>query len=152
MFKRVLTPTSRHRRRSIGRSRSSRRGLRCSSANDPADHHRTPVVTDTMRLAPSDVLAVRHGAIRPSIAQQQLDALVITNPFNIRYLTNHVGSAGTVIVTGCALHLLIDFRYQEAVSSLQSSPAACPTLHLRPVPASYDEALVDALIELGVAV
>jgi Xaa-Pro aminopeptidase len=104
-----------------------------------------------MRLAPSDVLAVRHGAIQQTIAQQNLDALVVTNPFNIRYLTNHVGSAGTLIVTRDTLHLLIDFRYQEAVASLQGSPAACPTLRVRPVPASYDEALVDALVDLDLA-
>src|SRR4030095_5925580 len=105
-----------------------------------------------MRLAPSDLLAARHGAIQQALARQHLDALVVTNPFNIRYLTNHVGSAGTVIVTRDALILRIDFRYKEAVSSLQASPAACPTLRVRAVPASYDEALVDALVALGVAV
>jgi len=101
-----------------------------------------------MRLAPSDVLASRHGRIDKTLARENLDALVVTNPFNIRYLTNHVGTAGTLIVTRDALHVLIDFRYQEAVSTLQSSPAACPTLRVRPVPASYDEALVEALIDL----
>jgi Xaa-Pro aminopeptidase len=105
-----------------------------------------------MRLAPSDVLASRHRMIQRAIAQRNLDALVVTNPFNIRYLTNHVGSAGTLIVTPDRLYLLIDFRYQEAVSTLQGSAAACPTLHLRPVPASYDEALVDALCDLNLAV
>jgi Xaa-Pro aminopeptidase len=103
-----------------------------------------------MRLAPSDVLAVRHAAIQQAIVDQHFDALVVTNPVNIRYLTNHVGSAGTAIVTRDALHLLIDFRYQEAVSSLQASTAACPTLRLRPVPASYDEALVEALVDFDV--
>jgi len=105
-----------------------------------------------MRLAPSDVLASRHGRIEKALAQEDVDALVVTNPFNIRYLTNHVGTAGTLIVTRDGLHLLIDFRYQEAVSSLQSSPAACPTLRVRPVPASYDEALIDALIDLRLSV
>ena len=105
-----------------------------------------------MRLAPSDVLASRHRTIHRAIGQQNLDALVVTNPFNIRYLTNHVGSAGTLIVTRDRLFLLIDFRYQEAVSTLQASAAACPTLHVRPVPASYDEALVDALCDLNLAV
>jgi Xaa-Pro aminopeptidase len=105
-----------------------------------------------MRLAPSEVLASRHARIDTALAHDSLDALVVTNPFNIRYLTNHVGTAGTLIVTRDALHLLIDFRYQEAVSSLQSSPAACPTLRVHPVPASYDEALVDALIDLNPSV
>ena len=105
-----------------------------------------------MRLAPSDVLASRHGRLDKALARETLDALVVTNPFNIRYLTNHVGTAGTLIVTRGGLHLLIDFRYQEAVATLQSSPAACPTLRVRPVPASYDEALVEALIALHLSV
>jgi Xaa-Pro aminopeptidase len=103
-----------------------------------------------MRLASSDLLAGRHRPLRAAIDEQRIDALIVTNLFNIRYLSNHVGSAGTLVVTRDALDLLIDFRYQEAVASLQASPAACPTLRVHPVPASYDEALVDLLVELGV--
>jgi Xaa-Pro aminopeptidase len=101
-----------------------------------------------MRLAPSDVLAARHRRLQDALGRDALDALVVTNPSNIRYLTNHVGTAGTVVVTREVVHLLVDFRYQEAVSSLQASPAACPTLQTRSVPASYDEALADLLTEL----
>jgi Xaa-Pro aminopeptidase len=101
-----------------------------------------------MRLATSDVLAERHRRLHDALGRDALDALVVTNPSNIRYLTNHVGSAGTVVVTRDAVHLLVDFRYHEVVSSLQTSPAACPTLLVRSVPASYDEALADLLTEL----
>jgi len=101
-----------------------------------------------MRLAPSDVLAARHRRLQDALGRDALDALVVTNPSNIRYLTNHVGTAGTAVVTREVVHLLVDFRYQEAVSSLQASPAACPTLQTRSVPASYDEALADLLIDL----
>jgi Xaa-Pro aminopeptidase len=104
-----------------------------------------------MRLAPSDVLAARHRRLQDVMARDALDALVVTNPSNIRYLTNHVGTAGTVVVTRDGVHLLVDFRYQEAVSALQTSPAACPTLQMRSVPASYDEALADLLTALAVA-
>jgi Xaa-Pro aminopeptidase len=104
-----------------------------------------------MRLSPSDVLAARHRRLQDALAREPLDALVVTNPSNIRYLTNHGGSAGIVVVTADALHLLVDFRYQEAVSTLQTSTAACPTLQLRSVPASYDAALADLLTELSVA-
>lgn len=103
-----------------------------------------------MRLAPSAVLAARHRAVQTALAQQALDALVVTNPFNIRYLTNHAGTAGIVILTRDDVDLLVDFRYWEAVAVLQSSSSACPTLRVRPVPASYDEALVDMLAALGV--
>lgn len=103
-----------------------------------------------MRRAPSDLLVARHRALQAAIADHTLDALVVTSPFNIRYLTNHTGTAGTVVVTQDAVDLLVDFRYQEAVAVLQASPAACPTLRVRSVPASYDEALVDTLAMLGV--
>jgi Xaa-Pro aminopeptidase/Xaa-Pro dipeptidase len=78
-----------------------------------------------------------------------LDALVVTTPSNIRYLSNHVGSAGTLVVDRAAVHLLVDFRYEAAVASLQASASACPDLRVWRVPASYDEALFAALIATG---
>jgi Xaa-Pro aminopeptidase len=103
-----------------------------------------------MRFAPSAVLAARHRSVQTALAQQKLDALVVTNPFNIRYLTNHSGTAGTVVLTRDGVDLLVDFRYRDAVAALQASSSACPTLRVGSVPASYDEALVDALAALGV--
>ena len=91
----------------------------------------------------SDSLAARHRAIRNRLAALGLDGLVVTKPTNIRYLSNHAGSAGTLVVTHSEVHLLIDFRYEESVRSVQASDAACPGLRTWPVPASYDEALID---------
>ena len=93
----------------------------------------------------SDRLTARHRAIRNRLAALGLDGLVVTNPTNIRYLSNHAGSAGTLVVTHSEVHLLIDFRYEESVRSVQASDAACPGLRTWPVPASYDEALIDML-------
>jgi Xaa-Pro aminopeptidase len=103
-----------------------------------------------MPLASPLELAQRHTRIRQAIDQLSLDALIVTAPANIRYLTNHAGSAGTLLATPGAMHLLVDFRYQESVRVLQASAAACPTLELWAVPASYDEALLDCLVETGV--
>jgi len=52
-------------------------------------------------------------------------------------------------MTAEAAHLLIDFRYQESVRALQDSPAACPGLRAWNVPASYEEALIACLAEIG---
>src|SRR3989442_240756 len=49
-----------------------------------------------------------------------------------------------------AVHLLIDFRYHEAVRALQASAAACPGLRMWDVPASYEEALIGCLADIGV--
>lgn len=92
------------------------------------------------------LLAVRHARVRSALETRGLDALIVTTPANIRYLSNHVGSAGTLIVTPEEIQLLVDFRYREAVRSRQDSPYACPGLRLYDVPDSYDEALVSATI------
>jgi Xaa-Pro aminopeptidase len=96
-------------------------------------------------------LAARHARVRRTLDTLSLDALVVTNATNVRYLTNHAGSAGIAVVTPDAVHLLVDFRYVEAVRALQASDAACPTLIERRVPASYDQALLDCLAEIGAA-
>ena len=104
-----------------------------------------------MGLPVTSTLARRHARIRQSLDALSLDALVVIAFPNIRYLTNHVGSAGIVVLSRDAVHLLIDFRYEEAVRTLQTSAAACPGLRTWPVPASYDEALLTCLQEIGVA-
>jgi Xaa-Pro aminopeptidase len=100
--------------------------------------------------AESDLLEHRHARLRASLRRQGLPALVVTSPINIRYLTNHAGTAGVLVATADAMHLLVDFRYEESVRQLQKSAQACPGLRMWPVPASYDEALVGCMLELGV--
>jgi Xaa-Pro aminopeptidase len=104
-----------------------------------------------MRLPTSADLAARHVRVRASLEALSLDALIVTAPANIRYLTNHIGSAGTAVVTADAVHLLVDFRYDAAVQALQASPSACPGLRTWPVPASYDEALLVCLTEIAIS-
>ena len=86
--------------------------------------------------------------VRDALETLGLDALIVTPPANIRYLSNHVGTAGILVMTREAAHLLIDFRYEESVRALQASPAACPGLRVWGVPASYDEALIACLAEI----
>jgi Xaa-Pro aminopeptidase len=101
-----------------------------------------------LALPESDVLAARHVRIRRALEARGLDGLIVTTPANIRYLSNHVGTAGTLIITPSEIQLLVDFRYKEAVRSRQDSPAACPGLRIVDVPDSYDEALVSAALPL----
>jgi Xaa-Pro aminopeptidase len=104
-----------------------------------------------MALPVSEVLAVRHRLVRARLATLGLDGLVVTNPTNVRYLSNHAGSAGTLVLTDARVHLLVDFRYQESVRATQESVSACPGLDVWPVPASYDEALLDMVSGAGMA-
>jgi len=101
--------------------------------------------------APSTAaLGQRHDRIRESLDALSLEALIVTPPSNIRYLSNHAGSAGILVITREAVHLLVDFRYHEAVRALQGSPSACPGFQLWDVPASYEEALISCLADIGV--
>jgi len=101
-------------------------------------------------LPSTAALAQRHARIRESLETLSLDALIVTPSTNIRYLSNHAGTAGILVITRDAVHLLIDFRYQEAVRALQASASACPGLRMWDVPASYEEALIGCLAEMGV--
>ena len=109
------------------------------TAESPVDHARLPA---------SDLLAARHTRLRERLNALRLDVLVITCTPNIRYLSNHIGSAGVLVLTRAGASLLVDFRYREAVDALQRSASACPDLVVRHVPASYDEALLECLGDL----
>src|SRR5437868_3106147 len=104
-----------------------------------------------MRLAPPASLSRRHARIRGVFEELEIDALVVTHLPNVLYLANHPGSAGIVILTRDGVHLLVDSRYVEAVRSRQSSTNACPSLRVWSVPGSYDEVVISALGELGIA-
>ena len=103
-----------------------------------------------MSVAESAALARRHAAVRRALDDRGLSALAVTHLPNVRYLTNHAGSAGLAVVTAERLHLLVDGRYAEAVRRLQDSNAACPgaTIHVVEGSGSYDEALADLLAPL----
>lgn len=103
-----------------------------------------------MRLPNTSTLAARQARIREQFGALDIDALLVTSFPNIRYLSNHVGSAGLLVLTAEGAHLVVDFRYESAVADLQQSAGACPNLRVWPVPGSYEEALLGCLGELGV--
>ena len=98
-----------------------------------------------MSLPPTAVLDVRLTRMRARLAEAKLDALVVTQPANQRYLASHRGSAGVLVVTPTRVDLLVDTRYQEVVRARQESLQACPGLQPHLVPGSYDDALVEYL-------
>ena len=44
-------------------------------------------------------LAARHARVRQTLDTLSLDALVVTCAPNIRYLSNHAGSSGVLVLT-----------------------------------------------------
>ncbi|MPY89846.1 MAG: M24 family metallopeptidase [Luteitalea sp.] len=61
--------------------------------------------------------------VRAALARRQIDALVVTHPPNVRYLTGLAASAGAALVTGTDLYLITDFRYAAAVERLLDEAA-----------------------------
>lgn len=54
----------------------------------------------------------RISRIREKITTQGLDAMLITTPENVRYLSGFTGSSGFVLVTAFSAHFITDFRYK----------------------------------------
>ena len=67
----------------------------------------------------------RLGRLRAALEQQQLDALIVTNSSNIRYLSGFTGSNGRIVVTATSATLVTDSRYTErAHDELASADAS----------------------------
>jgi Xaa-Pro aminopeptidase len=62
-------------------------------------------------LAPLEV-ASRLDKLRPRFDEAQVDALIVTNLANVRYLSGFTGSAGVVVVTARGALLTTDGRYR----------------------------------------
>ena len=93
----------------------------------------------------------RHARVAEALASAGVDALVVVNSSNIRYLTGFAGSAGVLVVTAGRLYLLVDFRYSSAVARLVRDGVAPPAL----VPVSlegsagYDCRLAELVVAEG---
>jgi Xaa-Pro aminopeptidase len=58
-------------------------------------------------------IAGRLQKLRRALEAQNLDALIVTQPENRRYLSGFTGSAGTLFITQGGAILITDFRYLE---------------------------------------
>ena len=56
---------------------------------------------------------LRRAALTPSIEEQAVDAILVTQPSNVRYLTGFTGSNAQAIVSPSAGVFLTDGRYTE---------------------------------------
>lgn len=55
----------------------------------------------------------REQRVAQALATYEIDALLVTSPTNIRWLTGFAGSAGTVLVHGDEITLFTDSRYTD---------------------------------------
>ncbi|HLZ70470.1 MAG TPA: Xaa-Pro peptidase family protein [Dehalococcoidia bacterium] len=59
------------------------------------------------------MIDARLARLREKLAEQQFDALFVSDPFNRRYLSGFTGSAGHLLITAGEAVIATDFRYWE---------------------------------------
>ena len=67
-------------------------------------------------LVPMDVVA-RLERVRAAMSADSLDALLVTKPANIRWLTGFTGSNGQLLVTADSLTAITDGRYRTQIAN-----------------------------------
>lgn len=51
--------------------------------------------------------------VQNKLAEHKIDALLVTNMYNVRYLANFTGTTGLIIITQDKAYFVTDFRYTE---------------------------------------
>jgi len=62
---------------------------------------------------PKAYLKVRHKSVRHALSELKLDALILTHPADLAYLTNFTGHDSVGVITEKDFFLVTDFRYKE---------------------------------------
>ena len=58
----------------------------------------------------------RLSQLRTKMLEEKIPALLITNPYNLRYMTGFTGTTGMALVTANQAYFITDFRYVEQAS------------------------------------
>ena len=100
--------------------------------------------------APGARLTGRLNALRKRLSQDGLDALLVTHPANIFYLTSFRGSAGVVLLTPEGARLITDSRYATVARERVAAAGGAARLTFVEVESSYDETVSAVLPASGV--
>ena len=102
-------------------------------------------------VAPGARLTERLGALQTRLVADGLDALLVTHPANVFYLTSFRGSAGMLVLTPDDACLVTDARYATVAQGLVAAAAGAAPLRFVQVDSSYEETVCDALRDSGVS-
>jgi Xaa-Pro aminopeptidase len=97
-----------------------------------------------MSSAPAEYLDRRRHSLARLLEQENLDALLVTQPQNIAYLTGFFGSAGVLIAAAERLVLISDARYEGVLANLAGQLRGL-TAVVAPVGGSQDESLISEI-------
>jgi Xaa-Pro aminopeptidase len=92
-----------------------------------------------------DYPALRRQRLTETLARENLDALLVSHPVNVSYLTDFSGDASHLILTGDRAILVSDARFTQQIAE------ECPGLetHIRPTEKTVHQASVQVLHQLG---
>ena len=83
----------------------------------------------------------RFAQVETAVRAAGLDAVLVTHPPNIRYLTGLQSTSGAVLLGDGLRELFVDFRYLAAADDLIEAGAAPQGLVVRRVEQTYDETI-----------
>jgi Xaa-Pro aminopeptidase len=98
-----------------------------------------------MPRVPSTPLASRLASVRAVLHDAGVDALVVTHPPNLRYLTGFTGTTGALVVSASSTVLIVDFRYVTAARQLVTSHPELRHVEVVLAERTHDETIVDLL-------
>ena len=58
-------------------------------------------------------MMIRVENLRKLMRENDLEAFLVTSPYNLRYLTNFTGTTGLAVITLNNAYFITDFRYTE---------------------------------------
>lgn len=93
-----------------------------------------------------DYLTQRRQALVKNLKKDGVDAILVTHPVNVTYLTGFTGDSSYLVATARQFILVSDSRFDEQIKE------ECPGLeaHIRPHDQTTVEAAVEALTKAGV--
>jgi Xaa-Pro aminopeptidase len=87
---------------------------------------------------------MRLEKLRRSLAEKELDAILISQPENRRYLSGFTGSAGWLVITAQEAILATDFRYYEQAGR------EAPDFQLAKIKTRFEDLLPELLSDLEI--
>ena len=99
---------------------------------------------------PGPLYSRRAETVRRTLADTGLDALIVTHPPNLRYLTGFDGSVGALLLTLSNAVLIVDGRYITTARDRVASSAELRWVRVELAARSLEEGLTDRIAETPV--
>jgi Xaa-Pro aminopeptidase len=92
-----------------------------------------------------EIFGQRRHRLTPTLLAEELDAILVSNPINVSYLTNFSGDSSYLILTRNRTLLVSDARFTSQIKE------ECPGLdfHIRPTGQNIQQAAAEVLQKLG---